>query len=169
MMNTRRSLLGSVAAVFASVLMPLARAKPLTPAAALHVALESSGLIYLSPLHKSGKESRCHAEIWFVQKNGVVYVVTANTAWRAKAITRGLDRARVWAGDVGPVKSAGDRYRSAPMFVAKGAQVTDAKEIESVLDLYGSKYRVSWLLWSSRFHNGLKDGSRVMLRYTRET
>ena len=95
MMNTRRSLLGSVAAVFASALMPLARAKPLPPAAALQVALESSGLIYLSPLHKSGKESRCHAEIWFVQKNGVVYVVTANTAWRAKAITRGLSGLRV--------------------------------------------------------------------------
>lgn len=167
-MNTRRSLLVSAATLVASTMVPRAWAKPTTPAATLQAALESSDLIYLSPLHKSGKESRCHAEIWFVQKSGVVYVVTANTAWRAKAISRGLDRARLWAGDVGPVKGAGDCYRNAPMFVAKGAHVTDAKEIESVLDLYGSKYRVSWLLWSSKFHNGLKDGSRVMLRYTRE-
>ena len=179
-MTTRRSLLaGAGAAVAGAVLSatnttawgaPAAVAPPAAAqtAKALQDALQASDVVYLTPLHKSGKESLCHAEIWFVQNSGVVYVVTANTAWRAKAIARGVGRARIWAGDFGNWKKADGRFRAAPNYVAKGARVTDPKEIERVLDLYGSKYRVQWLLWSGRFHAGLKDGSRVMLRYTRE-
>lgn len=129
-------------------------------------ALMTSDLLYLTPLHKSGKESRCHAEVWFVERAGVVYIVTADKAWRARAINIGLPRARIWVGDFGPWQKATERFRSAPTFVGQGARVTDASEITSVLDLYGDKYRLQWLLWKGRFRDGLKSGSRVMLRYT---
>ena len=171
--TTRRSLLlrggallaagATLAAAPASWSAPAALAKP-TPA--LLTALAASPVVYLTPLRRNGSESRCHAEVWFVARGATVYVVTANTAWRATAIGQGMNRARLWAGDFGNWKQAGGKFRAAPGFVASGARVTDAKEIDQALDLYGSKYRVQWLLWSGRFHNGLKDGSRVMLRYT---
>ena len=178
-MTSRRTFLAAAtttlttaaAALTVGGLLPLSRAAmaaTATQRTALDAALQSSDLVYLTPLHKNGKESRCHAEVWFVQKSGVVYVVTANNAWRAKALGRGLQRAQLWVGDFGNWKSAGDRFRTAPGFMATGTRITDQKEIASVLDLYSNKYRIQWLLWSSKFHNGLRDGTRVMLRYTRE-
>ena len=42
---------------------------------------------------------------------------------------------------------------------------TDVSTQERVLKAYKEKYNTGWLFWSRRFRNGLKEGSRVMLRY----
>ena len=128
--------------------------------------LATSDLIYLTPLQSGGQESRCQAEIWFVSDNVNVYVVTAKDAWRAKAVRKGLKQARIWVGDLGNWQSAKGRYRALPMFEAVGNQINDPNEHRRVLELFGSKYRMEWLVWGPRFRTGLNDGSRVMLQYT---
>ncbi|MEZ5557870.1 MAG: hypothetical protein R3E86_04905 [Pseudomonadales bacterium] len=131
----------------------------------LAAALDTSDLVYLTPLRSDGEESRCHAEVWFVHVDGAVFVVTASDAWRAEAVRRGLERARIWVGDLGVWTRIGDRYRALPALEASAALVSDAAERERVLEACGSKYRLSWLVWGPRFRNGLADGTRVMLRY----
>lgn len=138
-----------------------ARAAPATAAG----GLGGTDVIYLSPIRRDGRESRCQAEVWFTHDARRIWVVTANTAWRARAIAKGPGRARIWVGDVGPWKNANGRYRALPNAYANASRVTDAKEIEQVLERFGSKYRGEWLLWGPRFRNGMADGSRVMLRY----
>ncbi len=127
---------------------------------------ETSDLIYLTPILSDGSESRCQAEVWFQAHEGALYVVTARDAWRAEAVRRGLNTARVWVGDVGVWSNSDGRYRQLPSREVAAAFVSDQAVQEAVLDKMGSKYRMSWLLWGPRFRNGLEDGSRVMLRYS---
>jgi hypothetical protein len=177
----RRSIL-KFAAGAAAVLLPLAvRAQqaaeaPSTPAAAsgsddrpaaLAAALAESDVVYLTPLKADGAESSCQAEVWFVTDGADLCVVTAAGAWRARAIRAGLSRARVWVGDLGVWTRTEGRYRSLPTLEATGEFIAAADEQARVLDLFGDKYPVSWVLWGPRFRNGLADGSRVMLRYRR--
>lgn len=135
--------------------------------AALATALAESDTVYLTPLKADGTESRCQAEVWFVVDGPDVCVVTAVGAWRARAVRAGLYRARLWVGDLGVWTRTEGRYRNLPMFEASGEFITGADEQARVLELFGSKYPVSWVLWGPRFRNGLADGSRVMLRYRR--
>ena len=86
-MLTRRTVLAGAAALLAA---PMYRA-----AASGKGGAYDSALVYLTPLHRSGKESTCHAEVWFVYFEGAFYVVTASDAWRARAVRAGLDRARL--------------------------------------------------------------------------
>jgi hypothetical protein len=133
--------------------------------AALATALAESDTVYLTPLRSDGTESRCQAEVWFVLDGPDLCVVTAVGAWRARAVRAGLYRARLWVGDLGVWTRTEGRYRNLPMLEASGAFITGADEQARVLELFGSKYPVSWVLWGPRFRNGLADGSRVMLRY----
>ena len=128
-------------------------------------ALAKSPLVYLSPIQSSGKESACHAEIWFAKHAEDVYVVTPATAWRTRAIQQGLDRARIWVGDHG-MASKSSKFRAAPSYLAKASVVPKGDPaIERGLELFGEKYASDWGKWGPRFRTGLKDGSRVMLRY----
>ncbi len=129
-------------------------------------ALQKSDVIYITPLKKSGAESTCHAEVWFAMDDGDVCVVTSAKAWRARAISLGLTHARMWVGEFGTWKRAAQAYRKAPELLAAGALVRDAATQVRVLAAFGAKYNVEWLVWGPRFQKGLKDGSRVMLRYT---
>ncbi|MFU8817367.1 MAG: hypothetical protein ACNA7W_18620, partial [Pseudomonadales bacterium] len=86
-------------------------------------------------------------------------------AWRARAVTRGLTRARVWVGDVGVWTRSNGAYRALPQLQAEAEFVTDRAEHARVLEMFGAKYSMVWLIWRRRFRNGLADGSRVMLRY----
>ena len=128
-------------------------------------AMSKSSLVYLSPIQSSGKESKCHAEIWFAHHGEDVYVVTPATAWRTQAIRRGLDRARVWVGDHGMANKS-NKFKSAPNYLARASVLPKGDPaIERGLEIMGGKYASDWGKWGPRFRAGLKDGSRVMLRY----
>lgn len=161
-MFTRRRLLAYSGAVCAFGAAQL-RAAPLSQEAL--TALAGSDVVYITPLKHDASESRCHAEVWFVFDGTNVFVVTSSKAWRARAIQRGLNRARMWVGEFGNWEHANDAFRKAPELVATGTLVTDADAQKRVLDRYGDKYRLDWIVWGPRFRNGIADGSRVMLQY----
>ena len=169
-MFNRRSVLRLAAGAAALGLVPAAvrAAAPaggLGESGSLEAALAATDLIYLTPLKADGSESRCQSEIWFVADATDIYVVTAADAWRARAVKSGLHQARVWVGDLGTWTKTEGRYRTLPQIEATGESVTAPADHERVLELFGSKYSMSWLVWGPRFRNGLADGSRVMLRY----
>jgi hypothetical protein len=129
--------------------------------------MNESDLIYVAPIRTDGSASRCQAEVWFVHHASDLYVVTANDAWRAQAVGKGLTRTHIWVGDVGAWNDSNGAYRELPQIEAVGSQVKDADSQTSVLDAMGDKYPLEWVIWGPRFRNGLADGSRVMLRYQR--
>ena len=92
-------------------------------------------------------------------------VVTASDRWKAIAVSRGLDRARIWVGDFGRWKRSGGRYKSAPSFLAKARFEADASVAGRALVAFGAKYPDEWDKWEPRFRTGLADGSRVLIRY----
>lgn len=155
-MNRREHLI-ALGTVMAGAALPL-RAQVVPPAA------DTSRVIYLTPIKSNGGESRCQAEIWFVHHAGAFYVVTAQDAWRARAVGQGLDRARIWVGDVG-VWSKEARYKSLPMVTATASLVTDDLTHAEILKVFGGKYVDEWSTWGPRWQRGLADGSRVMLKY----
>lgn len=130
-------------------------------------ALQHSKLLYLTPLKSNGEESRCKAEIWFAYQNGTIHVVTQADAWRADAVRRGLTQARIWVGEFGIWTDADNAFRTAPQLEAVAALETDVEMQGRVLEAMASKYADDgWRRWGPRFHTALKDGSRVMIRYT---
>jgi hypothetical protein len=163
-MITRRSLLKySLSAPVAASLLPASSA---FAEEALNSAINDSPLIYLTPIQSNGTESRCQAEVWYVYDKVNMYVCTSVKAWRARAVAEGLDRAKIWVGDLGAWKNTKGRYKSLPQVDAQASAVTDEISMQKALGLFGDKYPVEWVLWQSRFRDGLADGSRVMLRYT---
>ncbi|MCY4127684.1 MAG: hypothetical protein OXG15_00435 [Gammaproteobacteria bacterium] len=129
-------------------------------------ALSTSRLIYLTPIKSDGSESKCKGEIWFsYDGDSHVYVVTQYDAWRANAIRQGLTSARIWVGEFGLWRDAGDSYRSAPELMLEGAIEDDPSAQDKVLTTMGGKYSDEWGVWGPRFREGLRDDSRVMLRY----
>ena len=129
-------------------------------------ALSTSRLIYLTPIKSDGKESMCKGEVWFSYDGGDhVHVVTQYDAWRANAIRQGLTSARIWVGEFGLWRDAGDNYRSAPELMLDGAIEDDPSAQDEVLRTMGGKYTDEWGVWGPRFREGLRDDSRVMLRY----
>jgi len=155
-MNRRENLL-ALGSLLAGAALPL-RALALPPAA------DSSELIYITPIRSDGRESACQAEVWFVAHADAMYVVTAEEAWRARAVQAGLDQARIWVGDVG-VWSSDARYKKLPMVSASASLIADGSIHAEVLERMGQKYTREWSTWGPRFKKGLADGSRVMLKY----
>ena len=132
--------------------------------AALPADTNRSRLIYITPLKPDGSESRCQAEVWFMRDGDALLVVTQADAWRAKAIGKGLDVAKIWVGDVG-VWSRNPEYRELPAVMARASLVTDPAAHASLLDKFGGKYSDEWPVWGPRWKTGLADGSRVLIRY----
>ena len=129
--------------------------------------LETSQLVYITPIKSNGEESRCKAEIWFSHHDGDVFVVTPPETWRAKAVEKGLTKARLWVGEFGVWTQSDDAFREAPEFTATASIATEADVQAEVLSAMGEKYaRTGWGRWGQRFKAGLEDGSRVMIRYT---
>lgn len=127
---------------------------------------QASRLVYITPIKSNGEESRCKAEIWFSHHDGDVFVVTPPETWRAKAVEKGLTRARVWVGDFGVWTQSDGAFRKAPEFMATASIETEADVHAQVLSAMGEKYAESgWAQWGQRFKDGLVDGSRVMIRY----
>lgn len=159
---TRRQALVSSAGLLLSAWSGARYAYAASPA---ETALTKSGLIYLTPLHKGGRESQCQGEVWFVYHEGEIFVCTPAKTWRAEAMRRGYRRAKIWIGEFGAWKKAEKRYRSAPYLELKGKLETDPAAFTDILTVFGQKYESEWGKWGPRFRDGLADGSRVMLRY----
>jgi hypothetical protein len=134
---------------------------------AAQAAIETSKLIYITPVKSDGKESACHAEVWFYADGADLLVVTKQALWRSQAIQRGLDRARIWVGDHGVWKSSDAAFRNAPSFLAQAEHISsDAQAVGRTLKAMGVKYAdEGWSTYGPRFKKGLADGSRVLLRY----
>lgn len=164
---SRRAFLAGSLVGAGTICLPISLARAEQKPAALEAAIESSPLIYVSPLRGDGRECRCQAEVWFVARARDLYVVTSSQAWRARAIGEGLGHARIWVGDYGPWKKSDGRYKQAPSFDAAASIDGRSADRESILDLYARKYESSWKKWGPRFHEGLADGSRVLIRYSR--
>jgi len=131
--------------------------------------LQSSGFVYVSPLKSDGAESSCHAEVWFGWLDDAVVLITASTGWKARALARGLTRARIWVGDhgrVGRVLGSGDAYRQAPSFEARAAQSKDAALLERLMKTYRGKYPNEIGSWEPRMRSGFASGERILIRYT---
>ncbi|MDH3686012.1 MAG: hypothetical protein OEP95_07290 [Myxococcales bacterium] len=163
----RRQFLRATGFAGAAILLPpgLVRADtgPLSEAA--RAALSESPLVYISPLQKSGAESECHGEVWFVTDGDDVLLCTAADGWRARAVKGGLTRARLWVGDYGVWKRAGGKFREAPTYDSDAVFDADAAVREKALEAFGKKYPDEWAKWGPRFRDGLADGSRVLIRY----
>jgi hypothetical protein len=134
---------------------------------AAQAAIETSKLIYITPIKSDGKESSCHGEVWFCKDGSDLLVVTKRELWRSRAIERGLDRARIWVGDHGVWKSSNGAFRSAPSFLARAEHISsDAEAVARTLKGMAPKYADGgWSTYGPRFKEGLADGSRVLLRY----
>jgi hypothetical protein len=137
--------------------------------AKLRDALETSGFVYVSPLRSDGAESTCHGEVWFAFLDGAAVLNTVATTWKARAVARGLDRARVWVGDHGRWKTMLGRdeaFRAAPSFDARAELVKDAAVLDRLLAVYEKKYPAEIASWRDEMRAGFHDGSRVLIRYT---
>jgi hypothetical protein len=164
----RRRFLGASLAV---LLWPLAR-PPRAKSATLDPesirALDSSPLVYISPLRSDGAESRCHGEVWFAWIDGAVVINTAADRWKARSLRKGLDRARIWVGDFGRVKGmlgANEAFRKGPSFDARADIVNDTAILDRLLEQYESKYPAEIGKWRGPMRSGVADGSRVLIRY----
>jgi hypothetical protein len=131
-------------------------------------ALEKSPFVYVSPLRADGSESRCHGEVWFAWDRDAVVIVTGSEHWKARAVKRGLERARIWVGDVGRMRSgAAEKLAAVPRFSARARVDSDPAAFARVAPIYARKYPGEWAsTWEARFRRGLSDGSRVLIRYT---
>ncbi len=79
----RREFLGRAGAAAVALALPfrLGRAGELALPESTRTALESSPLVYISPLLADGKESRCHGEVWFFFDGGDVVIATSKDSW----------------------------------------------------------------------------------------
>jgi hypothetical protein len=160
-LDRRGFLCGSLALLVA----PAALAR----AAELEQALQTSGLVYVSPLRSDGSESTCHGEVWFGWIDGAVVINTSKQTWKARALERGLDRARIWVGDHGRWKRLLGRnqaFRQAPSFEARAERLKDEATLERLLAIYDRKYPDEIGKWRDRMRDGHADGSRILIRYT---
>jgi hypothetical protein len=168
---SRRAFMRGAAALSGVVLLPASlawsRDVGLRVSKTAPAAIETSKLIYITPIKSDGTESSCHAEVWFCAIGAGLYVVTKEGLWRSQAVKRGLDRARIWVGDYGVWKRSDGAFRNAPTFLARGEHISnDAEAVERTLKAMGAKYAdEGWGTYGPRFKKGLADGSRVLLRY----
>jgi hypothetical protein len=171
----RRTLLEAMAGL---LLAPAALARAQSPAAgsvpldpALLRALAESPFVYVSPLRSNGEESRCHGEVWYGWIDGAVVLITAARSWKARSLVRGLGRARIWVGNHGRVKQlvgSNEAFRSGPSFRARAELARAPALADSLLALYETKYPAEIGNWRGPMRAGLRDGSRVLIRYVPE-
>ncbi len=119
----------------------------------LERSLASSTYVYIASERKDGGFGS-PAEIWFMWDDGAVWVGTPATSWRAKRIKAGRPRARIAVGS-----------RGGPTFTATGAIVSDPARHERLFTTFATKYPDGWTRYEARFREGMKDGTRVLIRY----
>jgi hypothetical protein len=163
---TRRELIQLGLGAAAALAWP-ARSRAAGLGADLTALLEKSGFVYVSPLLASGAESRCHGEVWYGWLEGSVVLITAKDSWKARALARGLSRARIWVGDHGRVRGmlGSEAFRKAPSFEARARQEKDAGVLDRLMPLYRRKYPDEIDTWEPRFRSGVESGERILIRY----
>jgi hypothetical protein len=128
-----------------------ASAAPLTPEI-VH-ALETSPYVYIATQRKDGSFGT-PAEIWFMYDQGAVWMASPTTAWRVKRIRAGRTTAQIAVG-----------AKNGPTFAATGSFVRDPAAYEKLYAAFAKKYPQGWTQYETRFRDGLRDGSRVLMRY----
>lgn len=121
--------------------------------AAVRDQLTSATYVYISTQRKSGGFGKA-AEIWFMYHDGAVWVGTPPTSWRVKRIKHHRPNARIAVG-----KPVG------PSFDAVGSIVKDQKVADLLFETYAKKYPDRWPAYAQKFKDGMKDGSRVLVKY----
>ena len=144
-------------------------AKPASLSEKLGAKLRDSPYVYVSPLRSSGSESTCHGEVWYGWIDGSVVLITSKESWKARSLTKGLDRARIWVGDYGRWKQFFGRnedFRAGPSFEARATAVRDVELLDRLLASYEIKYPEEVADWRDKMRSGFHDGTRVLIRYT---
>ena len=126
--------------------------------------LETSKLIYLTPIKSDGEESKCQGEVWFVYLDSQIYVTTATDAWRAEAIRNDLTDARIWIGEFGNWTRAKEKYKEAPELMIEGEIFEDEEKMPEILKAFNDKYPGEGQ-YPRVFKEQIEDGKRVVLRY----
>jgi hypothetical protein len=168
---SRRDFIRGAATLSGVALLPASFAQAREPefhvSKAAQAAIEKSKLIYITPIKGDGKESACHAEVWFYADGADLLVVTKPALWRFRAIELGLDRARIWVGDHGVWKRSDGAFRSSPTLLARAEDISaDTEAAKRTLKAMAPKYAdEGWSTYGPLFTKGLADGSRVLLRY----
>jgi hypothetical protein len=154
--------------VAGSLTAPLLGARAANAGKPLRTLLETSSFVYVSPLRSDGSESKCHAEVWYAWLDDAVVMIVASDRWKARAIERGLGKARIWVGDHGRLSgwiSNDESFRKAPSFEARGEKLRDEALLDRLLTAYEQKYPSEIDQWRDRMRQGHADGSRVLVRY----
>jgi hypothetical protein len=168
---SRRNFLEGAVALSGALLLPagFARAQDgkFQVSDVAQAAIESSPLIYITPIRSDGSESACHGEVWFVPEGQDLLVVTKPDLWRYRAVKQGLDRARIWVGDFGVWKKSEGKFKTAPTFLAQVEHISsNAGLAKRTLEAMGVKYaKTGWETYGPEFNKGLRNGDRVLLRY----
>ena len=164
----RRAFLAGAAGALLTPWSALARSPAAALSDATKAALEQSPFVYVSPLKSDGAESRCHGEVWYGWFEGAVFLTSATTTWKARAVARGLTRARVWVGDYGRWKRVLGRnnaFLEGPHFEATVSVSNDSDHVARLLAELARKYPKEFPSWKDRMEAGHREGSRVLLRY----
>jgi hypothetical protein len=149
-MNRRAAL----AVLLGLLLSPLASRAALPESVATELA--KAKYAYVASQRKDGSFSK-PAEIWFLFHEGAVYVASPPTAWRVKRIRAGRKRAQIAVGKV-----------DGPSFLAKG-EIAKEPDVHAVLfETFAKKYPDGWGSFEKKFREGLKEGSRVLVKYVPE-
>ncbi len=138
-------------ALVSTGLRPAAADVPLAPETIR--ALEQSPYVYIATQRKDGTFSP-PAEIWFMWDQGAVWMASPATTWRAKRIRAGRGTARIFVGK-----------KDGPMLTATGTFVRDPAAYDRLYATFAKKYPDGWPRYEAKFREGLKDGSRVLMRY----
>jgi hypothetical protein len=110
--------------------------------------------VYISSTRKDGSLSK-PAEIWFMFRDGAVYVGTRPSSWRVRRIKAGRPDAKIAVGSV-----------NGPSFTATGTVVNDPALQTILMKEYARKYPDGWKTHEDSFRSGFTDGSRVLVKYT---
>jgi len=116
--------------------------------------LANSKYVYIATTRKSGKLGK-PAEIWFLYHSGAVYVASPPATWRVRRIKAGRTQAKISVG-----KPDG------PSLTATGAIVNEPDVLPVMFETYAKKYPDDWPKFEDKFRTGLKDGGRVLIKYT---
>ena len=121
--------------------------------ASLRERLAASTYVYIATQRKDGSFGK-PAEIWFMYHDGAVWVGTPPTTWRVKRIKHHRPTVKIAVGTA-----------DGPSFEAVGTIVKDPKVADLLFETYAKKYPDRWPGYAERFKNGMKDGSRVLVKY----
>ena len=154
-MMTRRQFTQAFGAAFAfvaggsAVLVRVAHAL----ASTVESELRTSKYVYISTQRKDGSYGK-PAEIWFLYHDGAVWVASPTTTWRVKRIRAGRPKAKIAVGKI-----------DGTSFPATGSIVKDEKVYDIMYKTFAEKYPDGWPKYEQRFRDGLKDGTRVLMKY----